>query len=479
MSTIRILHLSDLQFGKKNRYNNPTPISNIETFAKSIADEVINSFEKIPPDMIVVTGDIAETASKSEYEAAQNFFRTLLDRFENKNKRSELYIVPGNHDIECSEKVYLFSWDEITGNNSKILIDFLKQIYHVDWAKTDGIAKTDNFRTITIVDNGNNFLSLHLNDQNTEVELSINNYIKDKFIVMKDNNTQNIYMELKNRSEKEVFDIKFFRYNLLVQSLCKNNKLCTNYEHPHYVSKACNDQILIIGLNSAIKITKDDKHGEISFKQIDGAIKEMGNICNTFRIAIVHHHFTRNSDIDQTNIRDADIIQHKLIDGKIQLLLHGHQHLASAELRRNLVSGNQIFILSTGSTSLKSPRPDFEVLNQYQLITLELEPTIKVSVNRKVFFPLHNRPGKWIPDISEATDGKFHFFIYPENIRNIVETIQEIGECQISSKTPAINFSNGFETSELYKKLLKNTKKRLWIFGRKNRKLFETDVEGH
>ncbi|NJD52292.1 MAG: metallophosphoesterase [Candidatus Methanoperedens sp.] len=379
MSTIRILHLSDLQFGKKNRYNNPTPDSNIGTFAKSIADEV-----KIPPDMIVVTGDIAHSASKKEYQDALEFFKKLDAEFKKCGKQPTLYIVPGNHDLECNK----------TG----------------------------------------------LND-----------------------------------AEKN-FDAKFFQYNFFIQSLHGSQEFCTKFNHSYYVSKACNDQILIIGLNSAINITKDDMRGEISFKQIDGAIQEIEKKNTTFRIAIVHHNFTRNSDNDQTNIRDADIIQHKLIDAKIQLLLHGHQHIASAELRRNLVNGNQIFILSAGSTSLRPARTDFEVQNQFQLITLELEPTIKVSVDRKVFSVQQNKHGKWTPDGSEAKNGKFHFFIYPENIRSVIEAIQEIKDCQICSKTPSIHFSKGFESPELYKILLENTTRRLWIFGRKNWKLFDSSV---
>ena len=40
---------------------------------------------------------------------------------------------------------------------------------------------------------------------------------------------------------------------------------------------------------------------------------------------------------------------------------------------------------------------------------------------------------------------------------------------------PIIKYESGFETQNLYEVLLKNASKRLWFFGRKNRKLFSTE----
>jgi 3',5'-cyclic AMP phosphodiesterase CpdA len=476
MSTIRILHLSDLQFGKKNRFNNDTSYSNIETFAKSIANEVINSFKKIPPDMIVVTGDIAHTASKKEYKDAVEFFNKLFTEFKMYGKQPSIYIVPGNHDLDSDKTElgkYLFSWGEIPGNDNGQLIDFLEQKFDIDWVKTAKIEKIHNCRTIKVSTEKKSIL-LKLNNEQTKLNIEIDDVRTDELIAKTENETLKIYL---GTNKEDEFVKKFFHYNLFIENFFDSRDLCTEYDHPYYVSKACDDKILIIGLNSAINITKSDNHAEISLKQINSAIQEIEKNSETFKIAIVHHNFTRNSDNDETNIRDADKLQHLLIDAKIQLLLHGHQHLAGAELRRSLVNGNQIFILSTGSASVKPPRPDIDVQNQFQLITLELESTIKVSVNRKVFSVQPNEHGKWISDISKAKDGIFHFFIYDEKIRDIIEAIQKITDCQICSKTPAIHFSNGFETSPFYNILLKNTKKRLWIFGRKNRKLFETEVE--
>jgi hypothetical protein len=52
---------------------------------------------------------------------------------------------------------YLFSWEEIPGNDSKKLTDFLKSNYDVDWVKTAEIARPDNGKTIMITA-GKNYL---------------------------------------------------------------------------------------------------------------------------------------------------------------------------------------------------------------------------------------------------------------------------------------------------------------------------------
>jgi RHS repeat-associated protein len=90
------------------------------------------------------------------------------------------------------EGVYLFSWEEIQGNDSEILTDFLKSKYDVDWVKTAKITKTNTSKTIMITA-GENFLSLNLINENTEMNLEIDNGKTDKFIVKTENGKLNIY----------------------------------------------------------------------------------------------------------------------------------------------------------------------------------------------------------------------------------------------------------------------------------------------
>ncbi|PHP45469.1 hypothetical protein B6V01_003890 [Methanosarcinales archaeon ex4572_44] len=320
--------------------------------------DVLKTWENAP-DIVIVTGDIAESASKVEYENATKFFNSMLKEFGNSGKSPHLYIVPGNHDVNFGE---------------------------------------------------------------TEASESIN-------------------------ESELLFKFKFSNYNDFLKSFFGSDKFTSTYKHPYFVEKICNDQLLLLGLNSAISVTHEERRGFVSLEQIRAAIEEAKqlNPGNAFRIAIVHHNFTRNSDSDNENL---------------------------PELRRNLVNGKQIFILATGSAGLDSKRlPD--VPNQFQLITIELDSTVKITVQRRIFSAQrvgHQGRGGWVSDPSGDV---FHFFIYDEDIRNVVESIQKGMRCTIKSKTPTIHFSKGFETHELYSPLLYVVQNRLWLFGRKNRKLFD------
>lgn len=87
---------------------------------------------------------------------------------------------------------YLFSWDEIPGNDSVRLIDFLKKNYNIDWLKTAKIEKIDDNKTIRASVEGN-YLSLSLNNEKNKVNLKIDGVRTDEFIAKKeDDGTLNI-----------------------------------------------------------------------------------------------------------------------------------------------------------------------------------------------------------------------------------------------------------------------------------------------
>jgi len=93
---------------------------------------------------------------------------------------------------------YLFSWDDISGNDNGRLKEFLKQDFSIDWVKTAKIEKIDNGKTIKVSTEKNN-LSLKLNDEQTEVNLEIDDDRTDKFVVKVENSKLNIYLD-KNTS---------------------------------------------------------------------------------------------------------------------------------------------------------------------------------------------------------------------------------------------------------------------------------------
>ena len=95
-------------------------------------------------------------------------------------------------DTRKKQKKYLFSWDEIPGNDDKRIIEFLKDELKIEWAKTENISKIDDGKTI-IVSNKEKSLSLKLNDKKTKVNLKIDDGRVYEFTVKTENGKLNIY----------------------------------------------------------------------------------------------------------------------------------------------------------------------------------------------------------------------------------------------------------------------------------------------
>ncbi len=90
------------------------------------------------------------------------------------------------------ENRYLFSWNEIPGNDNDRLIDFLKQKYGIDWVRTAKIEKMDDGKTIR-VSFEQNYLSLSLNIEKTKMSLKIDDGRANEFIMKMESGKLNIY----------------------------------------------------------------------------------------------------------------------------------------------------------------------------------------------------------------------------------------------------------------------------------------------
>lgn len=88
---IRILHLSDLQFGGFNNWK-------LKLDAPHCAN-VIRRKWKDGPTFIVITGDIAERGFPIEYDAAYSWLSELVSEFGWSLPSSRILLVPGNHDV--------------------------------------------------------------------------------------------------------------------------------------------------------------------------------------------------------------------------------------------------------------------------------------------------------------------------------------------------------------------------------------------
>ena len=106
---ITLLHLSDLQFGCHHRFGRlgaaeEHPDAAFDTLLarlqQDLRDLVDGQGQPLRPDLVLLTGDLAEWGRKSEMEDVLRFTRALAETLALPPER--LVIVPGNHDINRS-----------------------------------------------------------------------------------------------------------------------------------------------------------------------------------------------------------------------------------------------------------------------------------------------------------------------------------------------------------------------------------------
>ncbi|HRI68749.1 MAG TPA: metallophosphoesterase, partial [Polyangium sp.] len=93
---LTLVHLSDPQFGDKHGFAQDTSMG-------SLADRLATSFEclrdehDVRPDLVIVSGDLAERGLPSEFKDVEAFLRSLARSLTLDMRR--IVVVPGNHDI--------------------------------------------------------------------------------------------------------------------------------------------------------------------------------------------------------------------------------------------------------------------------------------------------------------------------------------------------------------------------------------------
>lgn len=88
----QILHISDLHIDEKDNFDRSVVLN-------PLIDRVKQDLEQgFKPEIVVVSGDIANKGLSSEYKLAKGFFDDLLASLGLENHR--IFIVPGNHDVD-------------------------------------------------------------------------------------------------------------------------------------------------------------------------------------------------------------------------------------------------------------------------------------------------------------------------------------------------------------------------------------------
>jgi 3',5'-cyclic AMP phosphodiesterase CpdA len=101
---ITILHVSDMQFGRNHRFGRLAlpPDDRFDSLLERLQADLrcLREEENLQPDILAVTGDLAEGGKKSEFDDALEF----IERFTSflTLNRNRVIIIAGNHDINRS-----------------------------------------------------------------------------------------------------------------------------------------------------------------------------------------------------------------------------------------------------------------------------------------------------------------------------------------------------------------------------------------
>src|SRR6266542_2411895 len=130
---ITVLHLSDTQFGRHHRFGNlglPEPDAPFDTLFQRLSDDLaVLDGEAVKPQVIIVSGDLAEWGKKSEFEDVLQFLVKLTERLGLPRRR--VVIVPGNHDI--NRKLCEAYFSECEGEDRQPVAPYWPKWRHYAW----------------------------------------------------------------------------------------------------------------------------------------------------------------------------------------------------------------------------------------------------------------------------------------------------------------------------------------------------------
>jgi len=90
---LRWLHLSDLHFKETERWDRRATLQALLRKMEELKGQGLG------PDLVFVTGDIAKSGKRQEYEQAERFFAELAQKL-GLTPREHWFLVPGNHDVD-------------------------------------------------------------------------------------------------------------------------------------------------------------------------------------------------------------------------------------------------------------------------------------------------------------------------------------------------------------------------------------------
>ena len=340
-----------MQFGRNHRFGRlglPGADADFDTLLQRLTDDLASlrdSEHGLKPDLLVVSGDLAELGKKKEFDDAGVFLEKLTEFLGLSRRR--VVIVPGNHDINRKKcEAYFLNCDaedELPQPPFWPKWEFFVELFQRFYRD---VAQQPNVAEISFVPNQP--WSLFEMPDLKLVVAGLNSTIAELHLSPKpDNGQPNPAFEEWKKKLAPSFDLSHFG---------------------HF-----------------------GRVGETQLRWFAERLKEYERR-GWLRIGVVHHNVVRGAANDDENLVDADDLRREL-GPHLNLLLHGHTH----ETRQDQLLSLPIF--STGSTALAQVALPEETPNQYQFLRLRAS---KIERWTRCFDP---RQKRWIADTRSSQSG--------------------------------------------------------------------------
>ncbi len=168
------------------------------------------------------TAPVSDSLQKEEIEAS---FQNVTRSPEEENipeisitSFSSIYM----HDNSELKDIYLFGWENIPGNESQKLLDFLRDYHGINWTENATIIKDDGRKIIRVFTNGSS-IAMMLYNENALLTIGGINY---DLWVKEENGTHNLYNKI-YRNKYDISPRYYAAYNLSIKN---NGSISIDFE---------------------------------------------------------------------------------------------------------------------------------------------------------------------------------------------------------------------------------------------------------
>lgn len=325
---VYILHLSDLHFSNSNQ---------AKLWANQLASDLYSDLQIPHLNLLILSGDIGNYSTASEYSAAHEFLLEFQEDFS--LAAEQIIVVPGNHDINWKVTNWEMSEEP---EEAAYKLKFIKQCKPQELLEGYCIKESDNAV-----------------------------WIRDE----------------------EKYKHRFANFSTFYQNI-KGKPYPLEYDRQYTLDYLSDYNLLILGLNSAWQIDHHYKNratiNMVAFSNALSDIRRNPNYRNALKFAVWHHPL--NSPWDD-RIKDHSFLQLLAVEG-FRFFLHGHIHKAETDLFRYDVSqdGRKLHRICAGTFGA----PTRELIPgypwQYNLLKLEGNQLTVYTRRRE------EENGAWKPD---------------------------------------------------------------------------------